>query len=65
MPSRSSGPTAKYGVSLLVWYESHESRDAAFRRERQLKEWKPAWKIEMIERLNPGWRDLSEESLIG
>jgi len=59
------GFAAKYGVSLLVWYESHESRDAAFRRERQIKEWKRAWKIEMIERFNPGWRDLSEEGLIG
>ena len=56
-----SGFTAKYDVGQLVWYEVHETREAAFRRERQIKEWKRAWKIEMIERANPGWRDLSQE----
>ena len=54
------GFTAKYGVSLLVWYEAHPSRDSAFRRERQMKKWNRAWKIELIERFNPGWRDLYE-----
>jgi putative endonuclease len=34
------GFTRKYGVAMLVWYEVHETRDAAFRRERQIKEWK-------------------------
>jgi putative endonuclease len=56
-----SGFTAKYAVSQLVWYEVHEGRETAFKRERQIKEWKRAWKIEMIERFNPGWRDLAEE----
>jgi putative endonuclease len=55
------GFTAKYDVQNLVWYETHESREAAFRRERQIKEWKRAWKIEMIERFNPGWRDLGDQ----
>ena len=51
------GFTAKYGVSMLVWYQSHETREAAFKQERQMKKWKRAWKIELIERFNPGWRD--------
>ena len=51
------GFTAKYGVDQLVWYALHESRESAFRRERQIKEWKRAWRIEMIERANPTWKD--------
>jgi putative endonuclease len=52
------GFTAKYGVSRLVWYELHGTRDEAFRRERQIKEWRRAWKLDLIERMNPGWDDL-------
>ena len=54
------GFASKHGVTLLVWYEWHDTRDAAFRRERQIKEWKRAWKLELIERTNPGWNDLFE-----
>jgi len=50
--------TRKYSVTLLVWYEIHETREAAFKREHQIKEWKRIWKLEMIERKNPGWTDL-------
>ncbi|HEX7760500.1 MAG TPA: GIY-YIG nuclease family protein [Caulobacteraceae bacterium] len=53
------GFTAKYGVDKLVWYELHPSRDQAFRRERQIKEWRRLWKIHLIERDNPNWLDLS------
>ena len=53
-----AGFTAKYGVHFLVWYEVHENRHAAFRRERQIKEWKRVWKLELIEKSNPGWTDL-------
>ena len=52
------GFAAKYGVDPLVWYEAHESMAAAAKRERQIKEWKRAWKIELIERDNPHWTDL-------
>ena len=52
------GFTAKYGVDRLIWYEMHESLAAAAQRERQIKEWKRAWKIELIERENPHWIDL-------
>lgn len=54
-----AGFTAKYGVDILVWYEAHDTREAAFLRERRMKKWNRAWKIALIERFNPGWRDLS------
>jgi putative endonuclease len=53
------GFTAKYGVDRLVWFEAQESMAAAAKRERQIKEWKRAWKIELIERDNPQWIDLN------
>ena len=55
------GFTKKYGAKLLVWYEVHESRETAFQRERQIKKWNRTWKLEMIERFNPSWRDLADE----
>jgi putative endonuclease len=51
----------KYGVDRLVWWEEHETRDSAWLRERRMKKWNRAWKIELIERLNPGWADLTGE----
>jgi putative endonuclease len=50
--------TAKHDVAQLVWYEIHESRAAAFRRERQIKKWNRLWKLRLIEEMNPGWHDL-------
>jgi putative endonuclease len=55
-----SGFTARYAVVQLVWFEGHPDRQLAFRRERQIKEWQRLWKIGLIERVNPNWRDLSE-----
>jgi putative endonuclease len=55
------GFTSKYGVKTLVWYEQHESRESAFIRERRLKKWNRTWKLQLIERMNPSWRDLWEE----
>jgi putative endonuclease len=52
------GFTAKYGVDKLVWFEAHESAEAAIRREKQIKEWRRNWKISLIERDNPHWADL-------
>ena len=52
------GFTAKYGCATLVWYECHEARHAAFVRERQIKKWNRVWKLELIEKNKPGWRDL-------
>ncbi len=52
------GFTKKYRVHTLVWYEAHETMEAAITREKQLKDWKRAWKLELIEKMNPDWRDL-------
>ena len=55
------GFTRAYGVKTLVWYEAHETREAAITRERQLKKWNRAWKLKLIEDANPTWRDLAED----
>jgi putative endonuclease len=55
------GFTDKYDVTRLVWFEVHESRESAFVRERRMKVWRRAWRIEVIERFNPGWRDLHQD----
>ena len=52
------GFTAKYEVDRLVWFERHETLETAMQRERQIKSWRRAWKIELIERDNPHWIDL-------
>ena len=56
-----AGFTSKYDVTRLVWYEQHETMYAAIQREKAIKNWKRAWKLELIESVNPEWRDLSEE----
>ena len=55
------GFTKRYGVHTLVWYEGHETMPSASAREKQLKEWKRAWKLQLIETINPSWRDLLED----
>ena len=52
------GFTKQYNVKKLVWYEGHDDPVIAITREKQLKEWRRSWKIELIERKNPWWRDL-------
>ena len=54
------GFTKRYGCRLLVWYEPCGTLENARSRERQMKEWKRAWKIREIEGLNPEWSDLFE-----
>ncbi len=56
------GFTKKYGVHILVYFECGD-RDGAIQREKQIKEWKRRWKIELIEKVNPEWRDLYEQIL--
>jgi len=56
-----SGFTARYGVDKLVWFETHPTREQAFRRERQIKEWRRAWKLRLIEARNPKWDDLFDD----
>jgi len=55
------GFTKKHGVHMLVWCEMHETMEAAITREKQIKEWKRIWKLELIEEGNPDWRDLYDE----
>ena len=50
--------THKYRVKTLVWFERHEVMETAITREKRLKNWKRAWKIDLIESVNPHWRDL-------
>jgi putative endonuclease len=57
------GFTKRYGVHTLVWYEVHETMQTAIAREKAMKEWKRAWKIELIEKSNPEWCDLYEKLL--
>ena len=52
------GFTERYGVHHLVWYELHGNMESAIKREKQLKEWKRQWKLELIEDANPNWMDL-------
>jgi putative endonuclease len=53
------GFTARYNVTRLLYYESHPTRAAAFRRERQLKGWRRAKKEALIQRVNPGFKALA------
>jgi len=53
------GFTRKYGVHRLVYYELHEDMISAITREKQIKKWNRAWKLELIEEQNQRWLDLS------
>ena len=55
------GFTRSYGVRRLVYYEEHPTMASAIRREKQIKSWKRAWKVRLIEERNPYWRDLWDE----
>jgi putative endonuclease len=56
--------TKKYGVKMLVYAEGHGEIGAAIAREKAMKQWLRKWKLELIERENPTWRDLSEDFLV-
>ena len=55
------GFTQKYNLDRLVYYECYESEEDAIQREKNTKEWKRAWKIELIENMIPDWRDLYDD----
>ena len=57
------GFTQKHGVHSLVWYEVHDTMDTAIQREKAIKSWNRAWKIKVIEEMNPQWRDLYSDLL--
>lgn len=52
------GFTTKYSLDKLIWYETHDTMYTAISREKAMKEWKREWKIKLIEKDNPEWRDL-------
>jgi putative endonuclease len=53
-----AGFTKKHGVHHLVYYETVDDVDSALAREKRLKKWNRAWKVELIEKVNHDWRDL-------
>ena len=53
-----AGFTKKYGVDRLVYFEPHDTIEAAILREKQMKTWNRAWKIRLIQEQNPDWVDL-------
>ncbi|HOV05568.1 MAG TPA: GIY-YIG nuclease family protein [Kaistiaceae bacterium] len=59
--SLADGFSKKYGTTHLVYFEMHETMADAILREKQMKKWNRAWKIRLIERRNPAWRDLFDD----
>lgn len=55
------GFTKQHDVTLLIYFETFESVLKARAREHSLKRWRRAWKLKLIEDLNPDWRDLTDE----
>ncbi|HET9336795.1 MAG TPA: GIY-YIG nuclease family protein [Sphingomicrobium sp.] len=55
------GFTREYGVKLLVWFEQHATMESAILREKRIKKWNRAWKLNVIEATNPDWRDLADD----
>jgi putative endonuclease len=55
------GFTKEYGVKMLVYYEQTNDVQSAIQREKRLKKWSREWKLELIEKNNPQWKDLYEE----
>ena len=58
------GFTKRYGVHRLVWFEVHDDIRLAIEREKRIKRWRRAWKIALIEAMNPDWDDLYEKAFV-
>ena len=58
-----TGFTARYNVDRLVWFECYDDPLIAIEREKEIKKWRRAWKIDLIENENSNWRDLYPEIL--
>jgi putative endonuclease len=54
------GFTKRYGLKQLVYVEAHDDIRLAIEREKRVKRWQRAWKIELIQSVNPDWTDLYE-----
>ena len=59
------GFTSRYGVDRLVWFDQTDSVESAISAEKRLKRWNRAWKMALIEKANPDWRDLYPEIVGG
>jgi putative endonuclease len=55
------GSTAEYGVKMLVWFETHPDINEAITREKRIKRWRRAWKLRLLQEMNPRWEDLYEQ----
>lgn len=55
------GFTEKYNVSILVYFEQTGEIEEGLKREKQLKKWNRKWKLDLIESVNPEWKDLSKD----
>jgi putative endonuclease len=55
------GFTSRYDIRRLVWFETYDDPVTAIEREKKIKKWRRAWKIGLIEKDNPGWKDLYSE----
>ena len=53
--------TSKYNITQLVWFEVYDDPTNAITREKELKKWRRAWKVDLIQKTNPAWRDLYPE----
>jgi putative endonuclease len=53
--------TSKYNITRLVWFEIYDDPISAISRGKELKKWKRAWKVQLIEAKNPQWEDLYDE----
>lgn len=58
------GFTKRYGVHMLVWFETFEDINVAIQREKRLKKWRRAWKLQLIEHDNREWHDLYETVVV-
>jgi len=59
--AKMEGFTKEYFARKLVYVERHQYIDKALAREKRIKRWKRDWKIRLIEKLNPDWKDLSKD----
>ena len=55
------GFTKRYGIKRLVWFEQHATMETAIKREKQIKRWRRDWKYDLVNAINPTWRDLAED----
>ena len=55
------GFTARHGLKMLIYFERYDSPSAAIQREKNIKHWSRLWKLQLVESLNPKWRDLYDD----